>query len=283
MPQPIYLNIDRWIHANKEYFLPPVCNKMMHDNQLKVFYVGGPNIREDYHIEQGEELFYMKNGDMVLKILHNGKSMDIPIKEGEIFLLPARVPHSPQRFKDTTGLVIERERKSEEIDCIRWYVKNSAEILYEKWVYVNDLGTQVASAIKEFQASEQSKTGKPIAGTISNKPPFALNDKCHIGNPFSLKNWLQTNKQEIHEKGFKKMFGDIYQTTVNVYGRGQQDGFTGLNELFLWQLEGRRDFTILGKQYSIESGDTLLIPQDKNYTSFGSDDCLTLTVQMDRA
>ena len=42
---------------------------------MQVFYVGGrkANERKDYHLEEGEELFYMRQGDMCLKILEGDK------------------------------------------------------------------------------------------------------------------------------------------------------------------------------------------------------------------
>ena len=104
--QPVYYNVQKWIENNEQYFLPPVCNKMMHNTQLKVekytfflritfwtiflqvFYVGGPNQRKDYHLEEGEELFFMRKGDMCLKILEQNKFKDVEIKEGQVFLLP---------------------------------------------------------------------------------------------------------------------------------------------------------------------------------------------------
>ena len=64
---------------------------------FQVFYVGGPNQRKDYHLEEGEELFFMRKGDMCLKVLQNNQFKDIHIREGEVFLLPGRIPHSPQR------------------------------------------------------------------------------------------------------------------------------------------------------------------------------------------
>merc|ERR1711935_174587 len=106
---PVLHNVETWVEENQKYFLPPVCNKMMHNTQLKVFYVGGPNQRKDFHLEEGEELFYMRKGNMSLPILTNGDFRTIFIKEGDVFLLPGRIPHSPQREKDTVGLVIERE------------------------------------------------------------------------------------------------------------------------------------------------------------------------------
>jgi 3-hydroxyanthranilate 3,4-dioxygenase len=50
----------------------------------QVFYVGGPNQRKDYHLEEGEELFFMRKGDMTLKVFANGKFSDVDIKEGEV-------------------------------------------------------------------------------------------------------------------------------------------------------------------------------------------------------
>ena len=34
--QPVHYNVGQWIEENEKYFLPPVCNKMMHNTQLKV-------------------------------------------------------------------------------------------------------------------------------------------------------------------------------------------------------------------------------------------------------
>ncbi|KIH57578.1 putative 3-hydroxyanthranilate 3,4-dioxygenase [Ancylostoma duodenale] len=76
------VDVERWIAENKEDFVPPVCNKCMFADQLKVFFVGGPNSRKDYHIEEGEEFFYQRNGDMVLKVIERGHPRDITIKEG---------------------------------------------------------------------------------------------------------------------------------------------------------------------------------------------------------
>ena len=118
-PKPI--NLSRWIAEHRAYLKPPVCNKRIFpDAEFTVMIVGGPNSRGDYHDDPGEELFYQIEGDMLLKTMQDGAPVDIPIRAGEMFLLPPHVPHSPQRSAGTVGLVVERPRAPDErvIRCI---------------------------------------------------------------------------------------------------------------------------------------------------------------------
>jgi len=88
--------------------------------------VGGPNTRDDFHVEAGEEVFLQLEGSMVLRVMHRGEPHDIAIGPGEVFFLPGRVPHSPQRAVSTVGLVLERERLPDELDGLRWCVDGGA-------------------------------------------------------------------------------------------------------------------------------------------------------------
>lgn len=145
------INTATWLQQNESSFAPPVCNKLMYNEQLVVMFVGGPNQREDYHIEEGEELFYQLRGDMCVKVLESGsRHRDVHIREGEMFLLPARVPHSPQRTAGSIGLVIERRRIPGELDGVRWFVPGSIESLYEKWFPCKDLGIELVPLIKVY-------------------------------------------------------------------------------------------------------------------------------------
>merc|ERR1712241_429124 len=178
-------NVETWVEENQKYFLPPVCNKMMHNTQLKVFYVGGPNQRKDYHLEEGEELFFMRKGDMCLKILESNKFKDVHIKEGEVFLLPGRIPHSPQRNENTVGLVIERERLLSETDGLRYFVQDTTETLFERWFYCDDLGSQLKPVIEEFFASAEYKTGTPGPTSINQTPPWVPDTQRVVEMPFN--------------------------------------------------------------------------------------------------
>jgi len=282
MAQPAIIhNTDKWIEENKQFFLPPVCNKMMHsDGQMKLFYVGGPNQRKDYHIEEGEELFFMLKGDMCLKVLEQGKHRDVHIKQGEIFLLPGNVPHSPQRFEDTIGLVIERERAKTEFDGLRYFVEKNGvpttESLYEEWFYCEDLGSQLGPIIKRFFASEQYKTGKPIPGTIPENPPLILDEEISLQDPFNLQAWIEKNRTKLNSSGHIQLFGDNYQFEVKVYGKGENSGQCNEAETWIWQIEGNSKVEIEGVDYDVQENDSMLIKAGKRYSAKREDGSISL-------
>jgi len=113
-------SLKGWIDAHRDRLKPPVGNALVFEEaDFQVMIVGGPNKRNDYHLDPGEELFYQLEGDIVLKVVEDGVPRDIPIREGEMLLLPPNVPHSPQRGPNTVGMVLERRRTPEEEERAR--------------------------------------------------------------------------------------------------------------------------------------------------------------------
>ncbi|XP_034283574.1 3-hydroxyanthranilate 3,4-dioxygenase isoform X2 [Pantherophis guttatus] len=222
-------------------------------------FVGGPNQRKDYHIEEGEELFYQLQGDMCLKIIENGKHKDILIKEGEMFLLPARIPHSPQRYANSVGLVIERRRLETETDGLRYYVGESTDVLFERWFYCEDLGIQLIPIIQEFFSSMQYQTGKPNPDEIVRAIPFPLNDVM-VMDPFSLQDWLNDYKENIALKQSLSLFGDNFETEVIIFGPGITEEEGKNADIWIWQMEGASFVTIDREILILRAGDSLLVP-----------------------
>lgn len=170
MSQLAALNLKQWIDENREFLKPPVGNKMVWQNsEFLVMVVGGPNQRKDFHVEEGEEFFYQVEGDITVRIMEEGGPRDILIKEGEMFLLPAGVPHSPQRPANTVGLVIERVRERGELDHLRWYCENCGDVLHDASFQLEDLGKQLKPVIENYNADEALRTCDNC-GTVMEVP-----------------------------------------------------------------------------------------------------------------
>jgi len=151
-------SLRRWIDENRATLRPPVGNKrVFRDGDFVIMVVGGPNARKDFHVDPGEEFFYQLEGDIVLKTMQEGRAVDLPIREGEILLLPALVPHSPQRGEATVGLVVERRRRPGELDGFQWYCERCGELLHQEFLEVTDI-EKLAPVFERFYASRERRT-----------------------------------------------------------------------------------------------------------------------------
>jgi 3-hydroxyanthranilate 3,4-dioxygenase len=152
-------NLKNWIEEHRDLLKPPVGNFCIYKDaeNFIVMVVGGPNARKDYHYNESEELYYQVEGNIVLKIIEEGVQKDIPINEGDMFLLPPKTPHSPQRGAGTVGLVIEKVRATEE-DGFLWYCENCGNKLYEEFEVVNDIVSQLPPIMNNFYSDEQKRT-----------------------------------------------------------------------------------------------------------------------------
>lgn len=162
--------LQQWIDENRHLLKPPVGNQELYteSGDFIVMVVGGPNSRIDYHINHGEELFFQLEGTMTLKVVDKGEHRDIPISAGEMFLLPALVPHSPRRPAGTIGLVIESKRKTGEQDGFRWYCENCGHILHEAHAHVANIVTELPKVMAAFKAPGPHRTCKNC-GHVTNQ------------------------------------------------------------------------------------------------------------------
>jgi len=152
-------NLMRWIDENRAALQPPVCNKQVFvGSEFIVMIVGGPNSRKDFHYDVGPELFYQLTGDMVLEVIDEGRRRSIDIREGDVFMLPPGMPHSPQRFANTAGLVVERQRRHDELDGFMWFCENCDAKLHEEFLHVSDIVKDLPPVFERFYGNLEART-----------------------------------------------------------------------------------------------------------------------------
>lgn len=153
-------NLQKWIEENRDLLKPPVGNKNLYTDagDYIVMIVGGPNARKDYHYNETEELFYQLEGEILVKIQEDGKAVDVPIKAGDMYLHPAKVPHSPIRPAGSVGLVIERKREKNHTDGLQWYCDKCNNMLHDTYFHLTNIEKDFLPRFKEFYTSEDKRT-----------------------------------------------------------------------------------------------------------------------------
>ncbi|KAK2704418.1 3-hydroxyanthranilate 3,4-dioxygenase-like [Artemia franciscana] len=257
-------NLNQVVKENKDVLSPAWCTKMMYDKQLKVYLVGGPRLRRDYRITNCDQFFYMKAGDMDLHVMEKGIPRKITIKKGEVFLLPPRIPQSPQRYSNTIGLRVERSRVGQEMDCVRFYTNDNSGVLFERWFKYTE-PKQIQLVIDDFYNAEESKTGAPSANSKLVAAPFKPDEKVSIDEPFSLDQWLDRNSQKLRN-GKLDLFQGKYHSSVIVYGTGEDEVVNEDADTFIWALRGLSILDVAGEATRIlEADDTGYIRKGHRY------------------
>ncbi len=168
-------NLQEWIDNNRDLLKPPVSNKNLYtqSGDYIVMIVAGPNARKDYHYNETEELFYQVEGNITVKIQVDGEAVEVPIKEGEMFLLPAKVPHSPIRSENSMGLVIERVRIGTDFtDGLLWFCDKCNNKLHETYFPLKNIEKDFLPRFKEFYASEELRTCSSCGHEMELDPRF---------------------------------------------------------------------------------------------------------------
>jgi len=160
-------NLNKWIAENRNLLKPPVGNKNLYADagDYIVMIVAGPNARKDYHYNETEELYYQLEGTITVRIQEDGKAVEIPLNEGDMFLLPARVPHSPIRSVNSIGLVIECKRTATEDDGLIWFCENCNNQLHEYKFHLDNIEKDFIPRFRDFYGSQELRTCKKC-GTV---------------------------------------------------------------------------------------------------------------------
>jgi 3-hydroxyanthranilate 3,4-dioxygenase len=168
-------HLKRWVDENQSLFNPPFRTNqlLVHHKDFLVMILRGPNTRLDFHIEPGDEFFYQIEGEMELVLKPDGERRQVVrIKEGEIFVAPGGLAHSPRRFDNTWGLVIERKRREEEKEEFAWFCEKCDDLVLSRVVNQGNIPSQVSAVYTEFNANEKLRTCR-ACGYIFPETPMA--------------------------------------------------------------------------------------------------------------
>jgi len=184
MSQPFHLM--RWIEEHEDEFKFPVMNKQFYkeaDNVI-VFVSKGPNTRNDYHVNATEELFYQLRGDIAVRIrpLDGTEPHDVVIREGEMYLLPANVPHRPQRPDGTIGLIVEFPRPAGAQDHLRWYCNADQHLVHEADFRLQHIDEDLHKIMDDFwNGPEDNRTCKECGTVVERAGEFHISQAQPLG------------------------------------------------------------------------------------------------------
>jgi len=155
------LNFNAWVDEHGPSLKPPVANKEMvpgHEDFI-VMVVGGPNQRTDFHVDPYEEVFYQVRGNMHVNVMTADGPARVDIREGEMWVLPRNLPHSPQRPETgSIGLVFERPREEGTLEKFQWYCPECSGMVHEVELQVRDISADLPPIFEAFYADESART-----------------------------------------------------------------------------------------------------------------------------
>lgn len=175
MPISPPFNLHQWVEENRELLKPPVGNKNLYkeSGDYIVMIVAGPNARKDYHYNETEELFYQLEGSIEVHIQEDGQKKTFTLGPGDMYLHPAKVPHSPVRHAGSIGLVVERKRKDLDAkDGLMWYCDACNHRLYEAYFTLKDIEKDFLKHFEHFYGSETLRTCDNCGTIMETDPRF---------------------------------------------------------------------------------------------------------------
>ena len=164
-------NLNQWIADNRAILQPPIANKNLYldSGDYIVMIVGGPNARNDYHYNETEELFYQLEGTIYINIQEDGQKTTLELGPGDMFLLPAKTPHSPIRTENSVGLVIERKRENIGLkDGLLWFCEQCNHKLHEVYFELNNIETDFLPYFNDFYADINHRTCSKCQSVLPN-------------------------------------------------------------------------------------------------------------------
>ncbi|HMS07833.1 MAG TPA: 3-hydroxyanthranilate 3,4-dioxygenase [Burkholderiaceae bacterium] len=162
------LNFQRWLDDNSARLKPPVGNQQIWANSgLLCTVVGGPNERTDFHDDPFDEYFHQFKGNASLLIADRGQFERVPLREGDVFLLPAHVRHSPQRPEaGSLCTVIELARPQGDIDAFEWYCAACGGLVVRRELQLVSIVDDLPRAYASFYGADDAARTCPHCGQV---------------------------------------------------------------------------------------------------------------------
>ena len=168
-------NLNKWVDENRHLLKPPVGNKNIYidSEDYIIMIVAGPNARKDYHYNETEELFYQLEGAIKIIIQDNGERKEMELHPGDMYLNPAKTPHSPLRNEGSIGLVVERKRAGKGFtDGLIWYCEKCNNKLHEVFFELQDIEKDFLPHYQKFYTSEKLRTCKKCSFIMESDSRF---------------------------------------------------------------------------------------------------------------
>ena len=168
-------NLNNWINENRHLLKPPVGNKNIYvdSEDYIVMIVAGPNARKDFHYNETEEVFYQLEGTIKVIIQVDGERQEMELHAGDMYLNPAKIPHSPIRSEGSIGLVIERKRAGKGFtDGLLWFCEKCNNKLHDVFFELHDIEKDFLPHYKKFYASEKLKTCKKCGSVMESDSKY---------------------------------------------------------------------------------------------------------------
>ncbi|MGH7178264.1 MAG: 3-hydroxyanthranilate 3,4-dioxygenase [Tepidisphaeraceae bacterium] len=167
------IDLMKWFEEHRHEMKPPVSNKYLYDGEdFFVMLINGPNSRNDFHMTDSEEFFYQLKGDIVVRIIEDGKMRDVPVREGQTFFVPGNVPHSPTRPPGTVGLVIERRRPAGETEHLQFYCEKCGQLVYDVEFDCKDIVEHFKQVMEDFWADQKLSTCRNCGTRVTKPKPI---------------------------------------------------------------------------------------------------------------
>lgn len=168
-------NLTKWIDENRHLLKPPVGNKNIYidSEDYIVMIVAGPNARKDYHFNETEELFYQLEGSITVYVQDEGKKVAMQLNAGDMYLHPAKTPHSPARTENSIGLVVEKKREGQNLkDGLLWFCEHCNHKLYEVYFELTDIEQDFLPHFEHFYSSKELRTCDKCGTVMEADPKF---------------------------------------------------------------------------------------------------------------